>query len=403
VTGARERIRIVLGNSSLAAYPQGGGHWSVFLQYLLGLGALGHDVLLLEVLTSTGDRAADERLASTFFARLREYGLEECGAILVHDKTSGPPTPENCRPHGKTRREIEEFSRTADLLWNFCCALRRPLLSLFRRRVLIDLDPGHLQVSALSCALDLHEHDVFLTVGSRINESDCEIPRLGLSWQPFTPFVYLPLWRTAPDPEPRAPFTSITHWTWEEIWLGQRVLAVGKRAGYLRYLELPRKAPGPFELAVNLHPDDATGDRELLLRHGWRLVHPYDVAATPGEYRNYIARSRAEIQCPKPIFRELRTGWFSDRSACYLASGRPVLAEDTGLGGRFPTGNGLLAFRDLDELVAGVDEIDSHYERHSRAARAFAEEFLDSSRCLSAMIESCGRGNERSPQSSEAR
>jgi hypothetical protein len=135
---------------------------------------------------------------------------------------------------------------------------------------------------------------------------------------------------------------------------------------------------------------DSTGDRELLLANGWKLADPHEVAASPAAYADYIRRSRAEISCPKPIFRELKTGWLSDRSAAYLASGRPVLAEDTGLSDHLPTGEGLLVFRDLEEAVAGVAEIDAHYEHHCRAARMFAEEYLDSDRCLSKMLALCG-------------
>ncbi len=146
----------------------------------------------------------------------------------------------------------------------------------------------------------------------------------------------------------------------------------------------------PFELAVNLHPHDRTGDRELLRAAGWRLVHPYRVAGTVSGYQRYLRRSRAELGCPKPIHRELRTGWFSDRSACYLASGRPVLIEDTGLSDHLPTGEGLLVFRDMAEAVAGVEEIDRNYARHQRAARRLAEDLLDSRRCLTAMLAACG-------------
>ena len=117
---------------------------------------------------------------------------------------------------------------------------------------------------------------------------------------------------------------------------------------------------------------------------------PHQVAASPAAYADYVRRSRAEISCPKPIYRELQTGWLSDRSAAYLASGRPVLAGDSGLSHHLPTGEGLLMFRDLEEAVVGVAEIDAHYERHCRAARMFAEEHLDSGRCLSKMLALCG-------------
>ncbi len=127
---------------------------------------------------------------------------------------------------------------------------------------------------------------------------------------------------------------------------------------------------------------DHTGDRELLRGAGWRLVHPHRVAGTLSDYQRYLRRSRAD--------RALRTGWFSDRSACYLASGRPVLIEDTGLSDHLPTGEGLLVFRDMAEAVAGVEEIDRNYPRHQRAARRLAEDVLDSRRGLTAMLAACG-------------
>jgi hypothetical protein len=198
------------------------------------------------------------------------------------------------------------------------------------------------------------------------------------------------MWNFAPDPGRKTPFSSVTHWTWGELWLQDRVLSISKRDAYLRYLELPQRTMRPFELAANIHPEDQTGDRELLCSHGWKLVDPWQVAVSPQAYQNYIARSRAEISCPKPIYRELKSGWFSDRSAAYLASGRPVLAEDTGFSDHFPTGEGLLMFHDLSEAIVGVADIDANYERHRRAAREFAEEFLDSRRSLETMLAACG-------------
>ena len=153
------------------------------------------------------------------------------------------------------------------------------------------------------------------------------------------------------------------------------------------YLGLPRRAGRAFELAVNLAPDDRTGDRERLLANGWRLVHPHVVAGSPSHYQRYLAASRAEIACPKPIHRELRTGWFSDRSACYLASGRPVLFEDTGTGAWLPAGRGLILVRGVEEAAAAVAAIDADWARHSRAAREIAAEFLDARRCLPAMLD----------------
>jgi hypothetical protein len=384
---AASRLRLVLAGG-LARYPQGGGHWACFLQYVRGLADLGHDLFWLDVLPSSGARAQDEALIRIFFRRFRAWGLGDRCAILLVDRDDEQDLQAE-RIYGVSPSRLVELFRSADLLWNFACGLRQPLLSLFDRRVLVDLDPGHLQVSALSWDMGVNDHDVFLTVGTKLGDADCEVPRLGVTWQPFVPFVYLPMWPLSSAP-PEAPFTSVTEWTWEELWMGDRVLSVSKRAAYLVYRGLPQKARRPFELAVNIDPEDPTSDREVLRAHGWSVVNPHQLAGSVGSYARYIRHSRAEFGCPKPIHRALRTGWFSDRSACYLASGRPVLMEDTGFGDHLPAGQGLLVFRDVDEAVASVAEIDGNYERHRRAARHLAEEFLDSRACLRSMLVACG-------------
>jgi hypothetical protein len=384
-------IRIVLADGgSLARYPEGGGHWSCFLQYLFGLHGLGHDVFWLEVLNSSGNEAQDQRRIDMFLHRFKRYGFADRCAVVLHDRDRSEATLDESRTYGVSRRRMREIVQSADLVWNFAGGLRAPLLTLFRRRVLLDLDPGHLQVSALACDLGIHDHEVFLSVGSKLHDSDCTVPTLGLSWQRFFPFVYLPMWDVAGDPGECAPFSSVTQWTWEQLWLERRVLSVSKRDAYLKYIEIPARTQRPFELAANIDWDDATGDRELLLSGGWKLSHPHQVAETPAAYQAYIRRSRAEFQCPKPIHTELKTGWFSDRTVCYLASGRPVLAQDTGFSDKLPTGRGLLRFSSLEEAVAGVQEIDSHYSQHMRAARELAEEYFSSEKWLPIMLAACG-------------
>lgn len=386
---APSKLRIVLANGSLAKYPRGGGHWSVFLQYLHGLDALGHKIFWLEMLKTTGDKARDQKLMRIFFARFQRYGFgSRCALLLVHDYPDA--SLDSAEIYGASKCQIHEVIRRADLLWNFCCTLRPPFLSLFKRRALIDLDPGMLQIPALDTDLGLSDHEIVLTVGSKMGEPDCQVPTLGRPWHRFMPFIHLPLWHVAPDPGDQAAFTSITQWTWDEIWYGKRVLSTSKREAFLRYLEMPRSTGRAFELAANIHPRDITGDRELLRNMGWKLVHPHRVARSPTIYQEYIQRSRAEFSCPKPIYRELKTGWFSDRSAAYLASGRPVLAENTGFKDHLPTGRGLLSFDDLDEGQAGVAEIDGNYPSHARAARELAEEYLSAEKWLPSMLTACG-------------
>ena len=291
--------------------------------------------------------------------------------------------------HGRSATEVAAIARDADLLWNFWYALQEPFLHRFRRRAFIDVDPGHLQVCVAIGACALGDHDVYLTIGLNVAEERCQIPTLGLKWCPFRPFVHLPSWQVTGDPGPQAQFTSVTQWKWEELHYQNRVLGLSKREAYLRYLSLPRITRRRFELAAHVGHADPTGDRELLLRNGWNVVDPHEVAPTPAAYREFIQNSRAEFMCPKPIHLQLNTGWLSDRSVAYLASGRPVVAEDTGFSIKLAVGNGLLAFRGLDEAAAAVAEVDANYQRHSRVARELAETYFDSRRCLSEMLAAC--------------
>lgn len=380
---------IVLGNRSLAFYPQGGGHWSWFLQYPLGLKALGHRVFWLEMLRSSGERERDASMVREFFSRIAAYGLERDCAVAVVDDLDVQDLAA-AQLHGASREQVVRIARDADLFWNLACAIRRPMLSMFSRRALIDVDPGHLQVSAQQWDLGIADHEVHLTVGANIHDPDCEVPTLGLTWLRFFPFVHLPMWEPAPDPGADAPFTSITQWTWEELVFNGRALSVSKRDAYLRYTNLPRLAMRPFELAVNIGESDPAGDRAAMTAGGWRLADPHQAAPTPEAYRDYIRASRGEIQCPKPAFRELNTGWFSDRSVAYMAMGRPVIAEETGFSRRIPAGRGVIAFTDLDSARAAVAEIDGNYPMHSRAAREIAADLFNSRRQLTAMLDACG-------------
>ena len=384
-------MRIVLGSNFLATYPQGGGNWMIALQYLLGLLDLGHDVLLLELLHSGGDANTDQHRIDTFFATFKQYGCEDKSALLLLKPGTRGHNCDRAEAFGRNRSDIDDYIRSTDVLWNICGSFAPPLLNQFRYRAYLDLDPGHMQVSALTVDMNLSAHESLLTLGMKVHDADCGIPTLGRQWFPFTPFVYLPMWAVGSDPANHAPFTSITHWNWGELEFNGRLLSLSKREAYLRYVELPKHAGRPFELAVSLaKEDDPTDDRARLQEQGWRLVNPWEIAQTPATYQKYIAESRAEISCPKPIFRELKTGWLSDRSVCFLASGRPVLAEDTGFSEFLPTGDGIVAFRNMEEAVAGVVKIDEDYQRQSRAARELAEDVFDSRKCIASMLDACG-------------
>lgn len=380
-------INIVLGTSTLADYPEGGGHWSVFLQYIEGLRHLGHNVFLLERYNCTGKAALDEHRAKLFLSRMSRMGLRGSCAIIAACKGAAPREIQEHDVIGIDRSRLMEVIRDADILWDFHDSLGAGIVQSFRRKAFIDLDPGQMQLAAAIWDIDFGAYDAFLTVGAKIGDKDCRIPTLGRTWYSFFPPVHLPAWSVTPSNH-RLPITSVTQWNWndEAFQLDEVELNTSKREAYLRYLKLPGLCSARFVLAANIHPLDDTGDRELLREHGWKLVDPNKACGTVKGYARFLSKSAAEISCAKSIFTGLRTGWFSDRSAAYLASGRPVIAEDTGFSDHIETGLGLLAFSGLDQAAAAVDALLSNYASHCRAARALAEERFSAARVLRNML-----------------
>jgi hypothetical protein len=336
----------------------------VFLQWLLGLRRLGHDVLFVDV---TGDGAAGD-----LHAVMAAFGLAGDYALLDPGGTSVA---------GLDRRTLLRRMGDDALLVNVMGFLRDPeLLGAAAHRVFLDIDPGQGQIwRELGLADVLAGHDAFWTVGANIGAPDCAIPTCGLDWRAIAPPVVLAEWPVAPSGRS---FTSVATWRgpYGTLRFGGR--DYGSRVHeFRRFAELPRLVDADFELALDIHPDE-TADVGLLRDNGWRLVEPVLVAGDPGSYRSYVQASRAEICVAQNLYVDTRSGWLSDRSVCYLASGKPVLDQDTGFARDYPTGEGLLTFTTLEEAAAGVEEIERDYERHSAAARALAEEHFDSDRVL---------------------
>jgi hypothetical protein len=389
--GMTARLRIVLACST-AHYPEGGGNLSWFLPYLFGAHALGHDVYVLDPLPLPADRIDQPNWRTELhLRRFAFYGFRGRCAILQMPRRRDMDFDTGA-VFGMEKERLREVIQSADLVLNFCFTLRQPLLSMFRHRALLDLDPGIVQIPLEEAGggMDVYEHQSFFTVGTKMHDTDCKVPTLGLTWNRHLPPVYLPLWRAAPDPGPAAPFSTVTQWTRRKMYVDGEPLSKNKRDAYLRFVSLPQRTGRSFELAANIPREDTDDDRGLLRRHGWNIVDPHQVAKSPAAYRKYIKRSRAEISCAKPAYRELNTGWFSDRSACYLASGRPVLAEDTGFSDYLPTGRGLLVFRDMEQAVEGAAAIDADYAQHARAARELAEEHLDARRWVDFILRASG-------------
>jgi hypothetical protein len=256
--------------------------------------------------------------------------------------------------------------------------------------VYLDVDPAFNQlwaeVEGLDVGLEGHTH--FATIGQHVGDPDCDVPTCGRTWIRTLPPVVLEHWPFATT-SARHSFTTIGNWrSYGSIEHHGRVY--GQRAHSLRRLAgIASSSTHSFEVALAIHADEVD-DLALLRRHGWRLVDPAYAASTPSAYRAFIRSSYAELSVAKSGYVESRCGWFSDRSACYLASGRPVVALDTGLGDVLPVGDGLLVYADADEAVAAVDDVCARYEEHRHAARRLAEEHLDSDLVLTRLLDEVG-------------
>jgi hypothetical protein len=276
----------------------------------------------------------------------------------------------------------------AALLLNVAGMLTDPeLLERVSVRAYLDLDPAFTQFwhasEGVDMRLDAHTH--FVTVADAIGDPGCPIPTCGRQWVATLPPVVLDEWPTSTRLDRRS-MTTVGHWrSYGAVHHGG--VQYGQKVHSLRpIIDVPRHAGARFELALAIHPGEVH-DLAALNENGWNLLDPDDVTATPDDYREFIQGSWAEFGLAKSGYAVSGSGWFSDRSACYLASGRPVIAQDTGFQRRLPTGAGLLAFTTADDVVAGIEELDRDYERHRAAARELAIEHLDSDRVLGLLVE----------------
>jgi hypothetical protein len=373
-------MTIIVVSGALANKPRSGGEAWVRLSYVLGLRKLGYDARFVEQIAA--DTCTDAALAY-FDSVTGSFGLE---ATLLGDDG------EILRGPGVD--ELLALAGEADLLLNISGNLTwEPLFSRFRRRAYLDIDPGYTQLwhSQGHPVGRLSEHDVHFTVGMNVGAPGWPFPDAGVPWRTTLPPVVLDEWPRTDSPG-REQFTTVGSWRGGYGRIEHEGVLYGQKAHEFRKLaDLPRRARGTFELALQIGDADEA-DRHRLEERGWRLVDPLAVADTPETFRRYVQGSGAELSPAQGLYVETRCGWFSDRTARYLASGRPAVVQDTGLGASLPTGEGLLTFATLDEAVERVEHLGADYERHSDAARAFAEAYLDSDRVLVRLLEEAGVG-----------
>jgi hypothetical protein len=373
---------LVVFSGSIGRCGVGGLAW-MNMQYLAGLRALGHDVYYIEecgpeswVYDWEAERlTTDIAYPAGYVADcLDPLGLTERWAYRAGNECAGMPA-----------EEVQEVCTRADLMIIHAVPLAqwRPEYERARRRTFVDVDPGFTQIclakgdKALNTTVD--RCDRLFTIGQRLGAVDCPAPTAGRQWLKALPPVALPLWPVAAD-GPATHFTSVMQWrgfrdvTYDGVVYGQ------KDREFPAFVDLPRQTPQPFRIALTgAPPDDLT-------RNGWEVVPGHVPSRTPWSYQEFIRASRAEFTVAKHGYVRMRGGWFSDRSVCYLASGRPVLVQDTGLADWLPVGEGVVTFRDVSEAIRGVEAINADYDSHRRAARRLAEEVFAADRVLPPMV-----------------
>ena len=377
---------VVIAPFSVATFPEGGGHFWVYLQYLLALRELGCDVFWLEGFRSKGRAAQEAAALATFRARMEQHGMG--GKVLLyltHSKEASPEAPAEYLD--VSRDEAEAVFERADLLLNFHYGISPGLLARFRRTALVDIDPGLLQFWVSRGQVRVPRHDSYFTTGENVGKPGSAIPDCGLDWIQIRPPVCLERWPIAFDPNCQA-FTTVSAWDSSD-WIvdGDETYENTKRVAFLEFADMPRLTRQPLELALFLRRDRDLIEKQDLERRGWSIRHSREVAATPELYQAYIQRSRGEFSCAKRSCMRFQNAWVSDRTLCYLASGKPVVVQDTGPSSFLPNGEGMFRFSTLKQAAEAFEAINSDYERHCRAARTLAETCFDAKQVVGKILD----------------
>lgn len=413
---------IVISPTNVANSPKVGGHFWVFVQYAHGLRQMGCEVYWLEHFRRSKDQAQDEAKLSTFFKRMKQYGLD--GKTILYTSNRFVPSAKSPYEYvNVSPPQAEAIFRQADLLLNFDHTIDPSFLSYFRRTALVDIDPGLLQFWISNDQIQVPQHDLYFTIGETVGTPSAKFSDCGLHWEYIRPPICLNLWPYAYDAQCET-FTTVSSW-WggggEGEWVTDKqefCYENNKRVSFLEFVKLPCMTNQVLELALFLgegDPEDEqtlesvncrerkfsresvtnyTGDvddRQVLESHGWRIRHASQVAATPQMYQSYVQRSRGEFSCAKPSCMKFQNAWVSDRTLCYLASGKPVVVQHTGSSSFLPNGEGMFRFSTLEAAAHALASINSDYERHCRAAREIAKAYFDSKKVLVKILDSVPR------------
>lgn len=390
---------LIVVSGALANKPFNGGEAWVRLSWLLGFERLGAEVFFLEQIQpavctdAAGCRVPfAESVNLAYFRDVTErFGFVGRAALVCNGQVAG------CEFD-----DLQKLASRADLLVNISGHLTLPeLFDRFRRKAMIDIDPGFTQFwhAQGNPGAHLDGHDDYFTIGENIGRHECSIPTGGIPWRPIRQPVVLDDWPVAAAGASDR-FTTIASWRGAFGPVQHEGKTFGLKVHEFRkFIELPRLAGGPspplpegegachptFEIALDIHPADGK-DQDALQRHGWRIVDPRRVVPDADTFRAYIQNSGAEFSVAQGIYVDTHSGWFSDRTVRYLASGKPALVQETGFSRNLPSGEGLVPFSTLEEAVAGAASICEDYERHAAAARRLAVEYFSSDKVLGPLL-----------------
>jgi hypothetical protein len=369
----------------IGRYPVGGVTWCA-LHYIAGFQKLGFEVFYLE---DTGEFCFDPRKndvnAHPGYAlkyieeNLKLVGLDNSWAYINHDG----------KYYGKSRNKVAEICRTADFMVNLSggCWFSRPEYD-HLVKIFIDTDPGFTQRAILEAMKRgqtwyydfFKSYDKLFTFALNINEPSCLIAKTAFDWHPTIQPLAVEFWQFL-QPLSQSPYTTILSWR-NDSFLG---MSKGKGGEIYKLIDLPSKISDRIVLAISGRPPI-----KLLTKHGWEITDAIEATISPHAYRSFIQSSKAELGFAKAMYAELNSGWFSDRTECYLASGRPALVRDTGFSSIIPCGQGLLTYSDEEELLQGIEDINSKYLLHCERAREIAVEFFSSEKVLTKLLSTAG-------------
>lgn len=384
-------MALVIVSGALANKPFNGGNAWSRLSWIQGFQRLGFEVCFVEQLSRdacvdmSGQPCPFHSSANLnyFQQTMEQFGLSDQCALIYR---------EGEEVHGLTLIQLSHRAAAACLLFNLSGHLTMPdVKGKIACKLYYDDDPGYTQFwhATQNSGPRLWDHDFYFTLGENIGQPECTIPTNGIDWRPTRPPVVLSQWPVA-GPTQLDRFTTVASWRGAYGPIQYNGVTYGLKVHEFRkFIELPRRSGRKFEIALQIHPADQK-DLNSLVEHGWQLTEPKAAAGSPDGFRRFVQNSGAEFSVAQGVYVGTNSGWFSDRTVRYLASGKPVLVQDTGFSRNYPVGEGLLAFNTMEEAVDGVERIERNYEKHCHAARRIAEEYFDSDRVITRLLKEIG-------------